>query len=266
MIELGLRRLVVDHRVQAVRVRQGEVEDLQLDGDALGLAVRGHGDDAVVEAGGQVARRVDLDPDRLIALGVDAEGQAAPSRTRVLGHELDRLPARRVARRGRTSRLPRPFGVGRLRHAEVVDGKDLEGAPHGLRRIGPRRRVGDPPLAAALAQLGQGRGQGLDSARVGLHHHLEGEDLVPCPEEAHRLAIPGGVARAQRAREVVLLDLLAVADRPHAGDAGLREGRGEGHHHEQRRQALHAASARRAIARTRPTRVSAAATSRVRTE
>src|SRR6185369_923368 len=102
--------------------------------------------------------------------------------------------------------------------------------------------------------------------RVGLHHQLEGDDLVSRPEEAHGLAVPGGVAHAQRAREVVLLDLLAVADRPHADDAGIREQGSEGRRKEKHREALHAASARRSIARTRPTRVSAAATSRVRAE
>jgi hypothetical protein len=224
VVQLGLRGLVVDHRVQAVRVGQREVEDLKLDGNAQGLPVRGHGGGAFVETAGQVARGVDLDPDRLVALGVDAEGQAAPSRARILGDELDRLPTRRVARRGRTARLPSPIRVGRLRHVQVVDGEDLEGTPDGLRRIGAGGGVGDPSLAAALAQLGQGRGQGLDSPRVGLHHHLERDDLVPRAEEAHGLAVPGGVARAQRAREVVLLDLLAVADRPHARDAGLGEG------------------------------------------
>ena len=97
------------------------------------------------------------------------------------------------------------------------------------------------------------------------HHHLEGDDLVAGAEEAHRLAVPGGVARAQRAGEVVLLDLLAVARPPtaRATPASATRARARSSARAAAPSGLMPRPPGRSIARTRPTRVSAAATSRV---
>ncbi len=108
LIKLGLQRLVVDHRVHAVLVRQGEVEQLQLDGERLPAPVGRHLHAPLVDARGQVARRVDFDPDRLVPARGDLQGEAAPARLRVLGDELDGLPAQRCRRARQASRGARP--------------------------------------------------------------------------------------------------------------------------------------------------------------
>ena len=66
VIELGLIARVEHHRVDAVLVGQGEVEELQDQGHLLPAAVGGHRDAPAVGTGGTVPPRVDLDPDRLV--------------------------------------------------------------------------------------------------------------------------------------------------------------------------------------------------------
>ena len=74
LIEHRLIGLVVDHRAQAVLVGQGEVEDLQLDGQGALLAVGGHRHRSAVDPGGKVAPGVDLDPEGLVAVPATRRG------------------------------------------------------------------------------------------------------------------------------------------------------------------------------------------------
>jgi hypothetical protein len=55
VVQLGLARLVVHHRGDAVRVGQREVVDLQLDRQGSVSPVGGHRDRPLVEAAGTVA-------------------------------------------------------------------------------------------------------------------------------------------------------------------------------------------------------------------
>ncbi len=128
------------------------------------LAVGRDGERPLVDAGRPVAAHVDLDPQRLPEPGPDREREAAAAGPRVLGHELHGLPARRVARRGRASRLPGPVGVALRGDVHVVDGEELDRPSGGEARVARRRRVGDRLGPAAPPQLRERGGEGADAA------------------------------------------------------------------------------------------------------
>ena len=151
VVQLGLARLVVHHRGRGcsrraarsrrpaaprarVRVRPSAVD----------------GDRALVEPGGQVAPRVDLDPDRLGASRAPTrEREPAAAGARVLGHELHRLPAQGVARARPGCPAPRPSPRARLRSRSCSAREDLDRPAHGVGGIGGRRRVARCVDAAA---------------------------------------------------------------------------------------------------------------------
>ena len=108
VVQLRLIAGVVHHCVEAVLVRQCEVEELEREGQLFPVAIRGHGQTALVRAGWAIASGVDLDPDRLVLTGADRHGKAAAPRTRVLWNELHRLPADRIGRRSGGPGLPHP--------------------------------------------------------------------------------------------------------------------------------------------------------------
>ena len=77
VVPLGLIAGVEQHRVHAVVVGQGEVEHLELDGHLARRAVGLDRDGPAIETGRALSSNVDLDPDRLILVGADGNGQAA---------------------------------------------------------------------------------------------------------------------------------------------------------------------------------------------
>ncbi len=219
LVELGLVRLVVDHHLQAVLVRQSKVEDAKLDRKRARFPVGGDRERPLVYAGRPVALHVDLDPERLPQARAHRQRIAAASAACVLGHELHRLPARRVARSGGRVGHPRPLRPAWRGDVHVVGGEELDRAVRRQARVGRLRRVGDRLAAAATPQLAQ-RGRERAHARdVGLDDHLERYDLVAGRSEADRRAVPHGVARLQRVRALVPLDLLAVGHCPDGGHA-----------------------------------------------
>ena len=166
LVELWLRGLVVDHRVEAVLVGQREVEQLELDGQRRGPAVGGDLDRPLVDTRGPVAPRVDLDPDRLVARGGHANRQPAAPGPGVLGHELHRLPPDRVLRGAGGTGPVDPVGSGRLRQIHVVLDEDLDrpadrhrGVRSGRRsrRSGRGRSDGAAPAASAPARRSPAR-------------------------------------------------------------------------------------------------------------
>ena len=77
VVPLGLIAGVEQHRVHAVVVGEREVQHLELDGHMAGRTVGLNRDGAAVESRGSLSSNVDLDPNRLILVGADGDGQAA---------------------------------------------------------------------------------------------------------------------------------------------------------------------------------------------
>src|SRR5206468_11738041 len=102
VIELRLIARVEQHRMHAVFVRQHEIKDFELEWNAPAGAVRLNLDRAFIAAGETGTIDVDIDPDGLVLAWPNLDRHPAASGARILGHQLNGLPAGRVRRRGRT--------------------------------------------------------------------------------------------------------------------------------------------------------------------
>src|SRR5215510_10747029 len=93
LIEFRLRTLVIDHRVHAVFIRQGEIKQLQLDGYSLLPTIRVYCDGPGIDACGKISIGVDLDPSGLILIRFDAQWKSAKTSTCIFRNELHWLPS-----------------------------------------------------------------------------------------------------------------------------------------------------------------------------
>ena len=237
VIELDLAALVIDHRVHAVLVRQREIEQLELDRHVGGSPVGRDVDGAAVDAGGTIASRVDLDPDRLVLVRSHPDRQAAAVWPRTLGHELHRLPPCRIARRRRRAGRVDPVGVRPHRDMHIVFDEQFDRAIDVIGRIERGRAIHDAAPARRL-QFAQCRVQACDAVAVRLHDHLYGDDLIARAEDPHASSVPDGVTVARRVAAVVAVHLVAVAGRPDRADGsvGRRRARPERKDEEQNEQ------------------------------
>jgi hypothetical protein len=212
VIQLRLAALVVQHRVHAVLVRQAEIQHLELDRQHAARVVGLDRDLAAVDARLARAIDVDLDPDGLVLVRAYRHRQPAAPAPGVFGHQLHRLPARRIGRRRRGIPVVHPRRMRRRRDLHVVDGEDLDRPVDELARIERRRQIDDAIVAGG--ELGETHRELADPAGVRFDDHLEGDDLVAGAEDLDGFAVPDGVAHRRRVSRGVPLDLVAVADGP----------------------------------------------------
>src|SRR6185369_330330 len=150
LVESRLQTLVVDHRLHAVLIRQGEIKQLQLDGDRLFPAICVYRDCSGIETGGQISIGVDFEPNRLVLISSHTKWKPTQTGACILGNQLYRFPSSRVLWRcGRTNFVD-PFRVRRNFYIHVVDGKNLNGPAVVIRRIQSGRGVVNFRLAALL--------------------------------------------------------------------------------------------------------------------
>ena len=141
LIALGLLAFVVHHGDEGALVGQLEGVDLERDRDRHLLPVRGDGDGPLVEPGRSLAPGVDLEPERLVFIGLNREWKAAPARASVFRDELHRFPSQGIGRGvGSVGRVD-PVGPAGSLDLHVADREDLDGPSAKIRGVGSGRLI-----------------------------------------------------------------------------------------------------------------------------
>ena len=227
LVALGLIARVEQHRVHAVLVGKGEIEDLELDWHGTPQLVRADLDLTAVETGKARAVDVDLDPYRLVLVGLDRDRQSSAAGSRVFGHELHRLPARRVSGCSRRALFVHPRRVRGHRHVHVVNGEDLDRSIDVVRGIVSGRPVGD--AVATRAELGQSQRELIDATIIGVDDHLKRHDLIARARDMDHMSVPRRIVAAGGMVPGVPRDFLAVVDGPDPSHTGVGVDRQQGH-------------------------------------
>ena len=143
LIQLRLQAFIIDHRLHTLLIRQGEFEQLQLQGNLPGFTIRSNAHAPLVNPCWQIALQVQFNPDGLILQRLNLKRETALPGLSVLRDKLHGFPTGGIFRRRWSVNFIDPSGRGRRRKVHVIFGEELNGSAYILRRINARCCVND---------------------------------------------------------------------------------------------------------------------------